>query len=289
MFKIKVADLVVNYNSFHEEFFAKRLEKYLTDEEPMGDIGFEINENITIPPHTQLSVANRKNICKTDDGMLMLYSKNREGRVNFYLEQNHDYTHSLCKTIHFEPTENYKLTDCDREYMQGGFMFNNLLLKNKGTTLHGSAISYKGQGIIFSAPPGTGKSTHTEIWKKLFPNDVEYINDDKPCIRFHKGKPYVYGSPWSGKTDLNNNIKCPLKAIIFIGRSEENAIKKVGTAQSFSHLNDQTFPPFYDIELFKKNFDVLENIIKTTPIYWLDCNMDDESAMLVRKTIFKER
>lgn len=288
MFRIKVADIVVDYNAHHEEFFAHRFKEYLTDEEAMGDITFEVTEDIEVPPHKELSITNGRYICKTDDDMLMVYGRGKDGRVSLYLEQTEDYTHSLFKTVHVEPTANYKLNDQDREYLQGGFMFNNLLMTMGGTTIHGSAISYKGEGIIVSAPSGTGKSTHTGIWKKVFGDDVEYINDDKPCVRFHKGKPYVYGTPWSGKTELNKNIKCPLKAIIFIGRGE-NSISRLGAAQSFSYLNDQTFPPFYDVSLFKNNFEVLENIIKTTPIYWLECDVSDEAAILAKNQIFKEK
>lgn len=32
-------------------------------------------------------------------------------------------------------------------------------------TLHGACISYKGNGILFTAASGTGKSTHIGLWK----------------------------------------------------------------------------------------------------------------------------
>lgn len=37
---------------------------------------------------------------------------------------------------------------------------------------HGSAIAYKGSGVLFTAVSGTGKSTHAALWKDAFPGDV---------------------------------------------------------------------------------------------------------------------
>ena len=33
--------------------------------------------------------------------------------------------------------------------------------------MHGATIEYKGKAYIFTAPSGTGKSTHIGLWKKL--------------------------------------------------------------------------------------------------------------------------
>ena len=68
------------------------------------------------------------------------------------------------------------------------------------------------------AVSGTGKSTHTGLWKKYYGAQVEILNDDKPAIRFEDGLPYLYGTTWSGKQERewNQNASAPLRAIFFL-------------------------------------------------------------------------
>ena len=75
---------------------------------------------------------------------------------------------------------------------------------------------------------GTGKSTHTALWLKNFAPRASIINDDKPAIRIQKDGIFVYGTPWSGKTDQNKNVKVPLQGIAFLERGEENSITPCG-------------------------------------------------------------
>ena len=290
MFKFKVADIVMEFDCQHTQFFAHRLKNYMVKGEKADMfLKYSVEENIQLPPHNITGKLQDANLgIRTDNGNTIMYLQSpKSGRVISYTENNADYSYNVSKIIHIEPSEKSTLTDCDREYLRSGGIFNNRLILEGGTTLHGSCIAYKGGGVVFSAPCGTGKSTHTGIWKKVFKDDVVFVNDDKPAIRFHDNRPYVYGAPWSGKTELNTNISVPLKGIVFLGRGEENTIKKIGVAEAVCYLNDQTFPSFHDRALFEKNMDVIERLIETVPVYKLDCNMEESAAILARDTIFK--
>ena len=47
--------------------------------------------------------------------------------------------------------------------------------------MHGSALSMDGIGYLFTAPSGTGKSTHAALWRQVFGERVQMLNDDSPC------------------------------------------------------------------------------------------------------------
>lgn len=83
--------------------------------------------------------------------------------------------------------------------------------------LHGSALAFDGEGIIFSVKSGTGKSTHSRHWREVFGSRVRMIND-KPMLNINEMK--VYGTPWNGKHRLGNNNSAPIKAIVKIERAE---------------------------------------------------------------------
>ena len=119
--------------------------------------------------------------------------------------------------------EKYPLLSPDEmEYIQTGFAFSRTLLEFDGFCLHASAVAVDNKVVLFSAPCGTGKSTHTTLWQKYFGKDKAVIvNDDKPALRLLEDAFYVYGTPWSGKSDLSANIKVPLQAVAFLEQAKK--------------------------------------------------------------------
>lgn len=287
MAKIKVADIVINYNYHHKEFFSKRLKDYLyTGNEKGIEINYSLQEEIVVPPHTITGNIQAATLGRLQNGNSIMYLTTKKGKVVNCSEHNNDFSYNSSSSIPIKPTEKVNLTDCEREYLRSGIMFNDRLIYEGGTCLHGSCISYCGKGIVFSAPCGTGKSTHTSLWQKLYGNKVQYVNDDKPALRQKDGKIYCYGTPWCGKTSLNSNVSVPLAAVVFLKRAEQNRMYKISVAEAVCYLNDQTFPSVYDNRLFKNNMSMIEKIIETVPIFMLECNISDEAVMLARDTIF---
>jgi len=106
--------------------------------------------------------------------------------------------------------ENPHLSLDECEYIWTGADFYRRLLGYDGLMLHASAVAYEGYAYLFSAPCGTGKSTHARQWQEHFGSDqVQIINDDKPAIRLIDNIFQVFGTPWSGKSEHNLNKQVP--------------------------------------------------------------------------------
>ncbi len=145
---------------------------------------------------------------------------------------------------------------------------------------HSSAISYKGNGILFSAPSGTGKSTHTSLWKDVFGDNVVIFNDDTPILKIENDVCFAYGSPWSGKTAINENIKVPLKAIVCLDRAQTNSIKRLTGISAFYRIfNEMRKPPVES--LMDKSLTVMDSILQKVPVYELFCNKNKDAVMTV--------
>ena len=172
--------------------------------------------------------------------------------------------------------ENPHLTIEDCEYIWMGSEFYELMPEFGGLLLHSSAVVYNGEGFLFSAPCGTGKSTHTQLWLKRFEGSY-ILNDDKPAIRITKNGFYVYGTPFSGKTDLNVNTGVPLKGICILERGEKNRIEKVPPEEALFGILNQTARPVAE-ERMDKLLTILDKLIKAVPVYRLHCNMELEAA-----------
>lgn len=175
-------------------------------------------------------------------------------------------------------SENPYLTLDECEYIWTGLQFYYKLLEFNGFMLHSSAVAMGGEAYLFSAKSGTGKSTHTELWQKYFGEDkVLIVNDDKPAVRLVENKFYIYGTPWSGKTDKNLNIKVPLKAIIFIERSEKSWIKKIESKDAIKLILDQTIRP-REIEKVDELLNLINELLKIIPIYKMGCDISKEAV-----------
>ena len=152
-----------------------------------------------------------------------------------------------------------------------------LLVEYDGMLFHGSSIAVDNKGYVFTAPSGTGKSTHTKLLKELLGDKMTYINDDKPIFRVMDGTVYVCGSPWNGKHGRGNNISVPLKAVCVVKRGVENKIEKVSSLIALKYLFEQSIG-FDDEQSAKKVLDILSLITKQAKFYVLHCNMDISSA-----------
>lgn len=151
------------------------------------------------------------------------------------------------------------------------------IIDHGGFLMHGSALAIDGKAYLFCAPSGTGKSTHTRLWREVFGDRVIMINDDKPIIRRKDGVFYACGTPWSGKHDLDTNVSLPLSGVILLARGEENRMEKVDPTGFLGLLFNQIFRPS-DNEHYLLTIDLVNEMLQACPLYRLFCNMSQEAA-----------
>lgn len=154
--------------------------------------------------------------------------------------------------------------------------------------IHASLVRHQGYGYAFIAKSGTGKSTHTSLWMRYIP-DCDLMNDDNPVVRVIDGKPYIYGSPWSGKTPCYRNVKAPLGAITRIDRAPANSIERLRPVEAFTSVLPSCSSMKWDKRLYRSLGDTITRIIETTPIYILHCLPDKEAAEICHKEITRHR
>lgn len=140
---------------------------------------------------------------------------------------------------------------------------------------HGAAIKYNGDAYVFTAPSGTGKTTHINLWRKNLGDKVDVINGDKPIIKVEDIST-VYGTPWAGKEGLCNNTDAPLKAICILKQSKTNSIKKLDRSMAINNLIQQVYLPKNESAL-EKTLSLLGKLIENTPIYLFECNISNEA------------
>lgn len=182
------------------------------------------------------------------------------------------------------------LTMNEWEYIQTGYIFYRDILDYGGFGLHSSAVALENRAVLFSGPCGTGKSTHAGLWQRYFGKDkAVIINDDKPVLRLDMGAFYACGTPWSGKSTLNANIRVPLGAVVFLRQAEENHIRRLDSKEAIRLLVYQSLRPNSHMDKMNKLLTLIDALLQKTAVYQLDCSISMEAVELAYDTIKKER
>ena len=147
------------------------------------------------------------------------------------------------------------------------------LLERDVLLMHGSTVAVDGQAYLFTAPCGTGKSTHTRLWREVFGDRAVMVNDDKPFLRVTEGQVLAYGSPWSGKHGLSSNVCFPLKGICVLRRGAVNVIQPAETGEFSGFLMHQIQP-----EGDERVPGLLAELLGRVPVWEMACNRDPDAA-----------
>lgn len=184
------------------------------------------------------------------------------------------------------------LLDAERKWTQGACVsrtqlaslalcreFCRLAVSHGVLLFHSSAISVDGGAYLFTAPSGTGKSTHTALWRQLLGARAVMINDDKPFLRREVDGWYAYGSPWMGKHGLGCPIKVSVRGICLLGRGEENRISRIDASSAVPTLFAQT-QRAVDADGIRTQLHLLNDLANEIPMWRMYCNQSQDAAAL---------
>ena len=161
-----------------------------------------------------------------------------------------------------------------------------LFIEHNIVVFHGSSFKVGNYAFIVTARSGVGKSTHVNLLKQLLGNDLEYINDDKPLLEVNNDNLMLYSSPWNGKERRGNNIKAPLKAVIFLNRGN-NTYKQLNNSEEvYFKLLSQIYLPR---EKAKREhaLKIIDILLKSVNFYEINVNTDISSASMTYERIIK--
>ena len=152
-----------------------------------------------------------------------------------------------------------------------------MLQKRQTLLFHGSAIAVDGKAYLFTAASGTGKSTHTRLWRELLGERAVMVNDDKPLLHITPEGVTVYGTPWNGKHRLGTNMAAPLAALCVLERGQTNVIREVSPREVLPMLIQQSYHPQCR-EAYPAYLSLLNTLTEQLRFYRLHCNMEPEAA-----------
>lgn len=160
-----------------------------------------------------------------------------------------------------------------------------IAIKHGRIPIHSSCIVVDNKAYLFLGESGTGKSTHTRLYRQYIPN-AKLLNDDSPIVANENGEIYIYGSPWSGKTPCYKAEKYPLGGIVRLSQAPYNKIHRLPKIAAYGAIHPSCPPEFaYDDRLYDFISKTISSIVTTTPTYHLECLPDKEAVELSYKTL----
>lgn len=108
--------------------------------------------------------------------------------------------------------------------------------------MHGAVVVVNDSAYMFTAPSGTGKTTHILKWLDKL-KDAYVLNGDKPLLKITESKVIACGTPWQGNENMGTNAMVPLKAIVLMERSDRNTIEEISFVQAYPFLLQQVYLP----------------------------------------------
>ena len=193
------------------------------------------------------------------------YKSNGNPVIQISPEQNE----KLCKKIYNQSPE-------DIEYILSSAEFCREIISHGRFFLHASAVVLDGEAYLFSAPSGTGKSTHTALWLRSFEGSY-ILNDDKPVIEPKTEGVTVWGTPFAGKTDLQVNRGVPLRAVCFLKQGNENSITRIDSERAIALTLNNTYRP-KNSDNMKLLLDMIGRVVETADIFEMSCTDDPKAA-----------
>lgn len=159
-----------------------------------------------------------------------------------------------------------------------------LMLHCRKVILHSSFISYRGRGIVFSAPSGTGKSTQAELWRRNV-RGVEIINGDRSILGCENGRPWVYGLPLCGSSGITRNRSCPLYAVIVLRQGKENRLRPLKGAEAMRLLLSECGVSPWEKGNMEHALDVLSGVLGSVQVYQYSCLPDRTAVEMLKHAL----
>lgn len=138
-------------------------------------------------------------------------------------------------------------------------------------------MAYGGAAYLFTAPSGTGKSTHIRLWRQYLGSGVSVINGDKPFFSLEEdGGIRVWGSPWAGKEGWQRPTSAPLRGICVLERGADR-IRRLSPAEALEPLFCQTYHRD-DPDLEYRTLGFLDALLRAVPVCRLSCGMTEDAV-----------
>lgn len=158
------------------------------------------------------------------------------------------------------------------------------LLDYDSFVLHCAYMRYKGEGILFSAPSETGKTTQANLWGQY--RGGQTINGDKGLLQKVDGTWIVKGWPVCGSSDICFNEKTPIRAIVMLSQGKTNTVERLAPSRAFMQIYSQITINRWNVAHTTKAIEMIEKLVSEVPVYHLSCTISEDAVKCLESALY---
>lgn len=149
--------------------------------------------------------------------------------------------------------------------------------------IHSASNCYQGKAWLYSAPSGTGKTTHIKLWEQLYHTAV--FNGDLNLIGIEDRQAFVYGIPWCGTSGHYSTGKMPLGGIILLKRGTQNKVCILPEDEKQLFTAQRMISPTWTPKQNDANLLFAKELSMQIPIWRIYCTQQPSAAEVMKEAI----
>lgn len=151
--------------------------------------------------------------------------------------------------------------------------------------LHSASILYRDKAWLFAGPAGTGKTTHTNLWKEYVHTPI--LNGDLNLLAINDGIPVIHGIPWCGTSGICTTATYPVGGIILLKQADENTVICLSKDQTILQVCNRLISPMWTAGQLDCNLGFAEEFTDKIMVRKLLCTRDKNAVNIIRNEIDK--
>lgn len=155
-----------------------------------------------------------------------------------------------------------------------------ILLRFDRLILHAALVETQWGGLLFSGPPGIGKSTQAALWERE--EGAVQLNGDRPILSRDSGGWTAWGSPYAGSSRCFVNRGAPVRAVVMLEQGPVCRLTRLPLAAAFQRLYAQTTVNAWNPAYVSRVCALLTQLAEEIPIYHLICTPDRRAVACLR-------
>ena len=158
-----------------------------------------------------------------------------------------------------------------------------LCVQNSSVIIHASYIITDAGAVLFTAPSGTGKSTQAQLWQEL--RGARTVNGDRAIIKITENGAEACPLPFSGSSQICENVTAPLAAIVALSQSPQTDIQRLSGRQAFLPVWAQCCFNAWDKNDTELALKIASEATERVSVYHLACTPDISAVEALEKAM----
>lgn len=149
-------------------------------------------------------------------------------------------------------------------------------------SLHSASVLTDNGVILFCGRSGVGKSTQAEMWRVY--ENASVLNGDRNALTVTKNGAIAHGLPFCGTSGICRSYDLPLRAVVALEQSDENAIRRLGGIDALQALIGNALGLLPGDSSIAR-WELFSAAAHHVPVYHLACTPDNRAVRLLKTTL----